>query len=350
MIARAKPQAFSMPRYPSLVLALWLTCTAAPQAQATPLADPPGLAAGAVYHRVFVTHNTFSISTNATSFPPDTLTVGGLRGADWDVTEAALFADIDSFNYDANGRLIDNGPFAQVFNGKTGEELYDILTFEGKQPFRAILSDGTTNANDRLDIQGPIYNMQNELIANDAADLWDGSLAHAIRYDELGNSVPVPGSDPLHPLNGWVWTGTSSAGLKDSSSTAGNWLDPNSFGRIGEPYSTSVQWIQGSGALANTSQHLYAFSPPLTAVPEPSSVVLAMVGLAAFGLASLKNRKPASSIIRQAIRRRAARNQPRKSFTHTVAFNDPATVGRLSELRSLSNIRRLVCSHFLGSS
>ncbi len=55
--------------------------------------------------------------------------------------------------------------------------------------YHAILSAPGNNAIDRLQISGPIYNIHGELVALDKADLWDGTIAHPIGYDEFGNQV-----------------------------------------------------------------------------------------------------------------------------------------------------------------
>src|SRR5258708_5184838 len=62
----------------------------------------------------------------------------------------------------------------------------------------AILSNSTSNAIDRVPILGPVYNTRGELVATDAADMWDGTIAHAIQYDEVGGGISS---------NFSVWTG-----------------------------------------------------------------------------------------------------------------------------------------------
>ncbi len=208
-----------------------LACSVALSARAStivdPQAPPPGLAPGTVYHRLWVTAFDYPVTTSST-YPPVT-GIGGLAGGDYNVTLEAYFA----------GQIPD----------WDGEQIL----------FHAILSDGVTNAKDRLTISGPIYNMANELIAQDAADLWDGTIDHAVRYDVLGNSV-AEGTR--------VWTGTFASGGRDGSHTCGNWLNPNGSGLFGNSTSAIGAWMAASTMGGNNSARLYGLSDALV-VPQP---------------------------------------------------------------------------------
>jgi hypothetical protein len=234
-----------MSRYTIVLTATALACLASNASATGILVDtlppPPGLQPGDVYHRVFVTQFTVGISTSH-GYPPLSGEVNGLMAADYNVSEAASQAGL-VVNWDQLG---------------------------GDLPYHAIMS-GPDNAKDRLSIVGPIYNMHNELIATSAADLWDGSIAHAIGYDESGSPVPAGTK---------VWTGTTPHGLIGIG-TADNWTNPNAFGEYGDPLSIQLDlWINSGGQQANNPALLYGLSAPLTVVPEPSGVVLAVMGLA----------------------------------------------------------------------
>lgn len=88
------------------------------------------------------------------------------------------------------------------------------LGFPGE--WQAILSDSTRSASSRLAIFGPVLNTKGELVAEDEGDLFDGTLSHAVRYDQTG--LPV--------VLGDVWTGTDNDGSRDGSPDA---TDPNGF-------------------------------------------------------------------------------------------------------------------------
>ncbi len=78
--------------------------------------------------------------------------------------------------------------------------------------WKSILSDNMTNARDRLTINGPVVDMMGNPVANNAADLWDGSIQTAIRYTEKLTTVS------------WhlVFTGTHANGARDQRTVALN--------------------------------------------------------------------------------------------------------------------------------
>ena len=196
-----------------------LLCLALP-APAT--AQPSGVEPGESYHRIFVTSGTFGISSNG-SFPPPFGDINGLTGADWHVTFAA-------------------------FVGGLLSEWDGVAT-----PYTAILSTSTVDANTRFPISGKIYNTQDEKIADDGADFWDGSLDAAIRYDE--NGVAVSSSE--------VWSGSTFLG-SDSGSTAGDWTDSSSIGTYGDASSDLPIWIDFSFQSGSNTARLYGISPAVT--------------------------------------------------------------------------------------
>ncbi len=118
-------------------------------------ADLP--APGSTYHLLFATSN-FYRTTSTQSIPPPTLRFGNIAGADYQVTSSAFAASLPS-----------TGPW------------------DGVSPiYRAILSITGDNARDRLSVSGPVLNMHGTELASGHADLFDGSLAAAVDYDELG--------------------------------------------------------------------------------------------------------------------------------------------------------------------
>lgn len=102
-----------------------------------------------------------------------------------------------------------------------------------KRTYKAILSDGSSNAKDRLTLTGAVFSFagsKKTTIVDLGADLWNGNLLSAIAYDELGNSSTND-----------VWTGTDSDGnaffdrcsdwSTNSSGTDGLAGDPQSSGQ-----------------------------------------------------------------------------------------------------------------------
>jgi hypothetical protein len=145
----------------------------------------------------------------------------------------------------------------------------------------ALTVDARTNADTNPSSTGfPVYRLDGTRIANNNADLWDGSIIAPLNLDERGRLLPYfPGA----PFLSFVWTGTNPDG------TGGAVLG-NSDGRyfVGNWDLTSDLWISSaSDNSAYFAQPLpfYAMSGVLAVVPEPTSLALAafsLVGLAVW--------------------------------------------------------------------
>jgi hypothetical protein len=207
---------------------------------AVPIA-PPDLQPGDTYQRIFVTSFDVEVVTS-NSFPPSKGVFGSVEGGDWNVNRAAYEAGLNP--------------------GWNGLDL----------PWKAILSDLATNAKDHVNIQGPIYNLNNELIAIDATDFWDGTLLHAILYNELGVAVPEGTR---------IWTGTNGVG-NIAANSANGWTDPSGVAMTGNPFASDFTWVFASSIQSNQLARLYGISPLLTVAPEPSGIALAAMALAGF--------------------------------------------------------------------
>jgi hypothetical protein len=115
--------------------------------------------------------------------------------------------------------------------------------------WKAIISNDSTNAKDRITISGVVRNMLSEKVADDAADFWDGSLDQAILLDESGAMRNVS-----------VWTGSLSDGTKHPFDNCFNWqtVGPAFSGASGGAGQSDAQWIAGAGSVQCTSgQSLY---------------------------------------------------------------------------------------------
>jgi hypothetical protein len=117
----------------------------------------------------------------------------------------------------------------------------------------------------------PIFLVDGTKVANDYADLWDGSLAAPINITEL---------DSLPPLTGGiakVWTGSSRAGTNDGRPMG------ITIPRSGLWNATNGNWIRQEAELSSNQYPLYAISEVITVpVSEPSTIFC--FGLLAFGL------------------------------------------------------------------
>jgi hypothetical protein len=150
------------------------------------------------------------------------------------------------------------------------------------------LAIGTTDSVNAIDHIGqtntPVYLADGSLVTTSTttSGLWSGSLLHAI--DEDLNMTPV---------NAAVWTGTGQGGTATSSFTPLG-VDVTlggSFGStlIGESAASDSTWIDAKTAVPQSGiENLYGISQVLTvpgattAVPEPSTALVAVFGAVAF--------------------------------------------------------------------
>ena len=147
------------------------------------------------------------------------------------------------------------------------------------------------DANDRFSPTAPVYrldhdsNPSNDLVANDATDLYDGTIANPVNV-----RPDLTLADPLAS----VWTGSNSdgsAGIKFFMSQSFD-ASLGSFSVIfGFPAETDSDWLTGFDGTNISSLPLYAFSQELTvaAVPE-SSWIAALAGAATAACAWFRKR------------------------------------------------------------
>jgi PEP-CTERM motif len=192
------------------------SATPCPTAWAVPITVAPGLPAGDQYRLAFVT----STSTNAMS--------SNIAYYNAFVTNAA---DLDP---------------ALESLGTTWTAIASTSTVAAR--------DNTNTSPSSVGL--PIYNLAGQLVATSNADLWGGSIASAIAYDEHG-VPPIPGYTE-------VWTGTGSTGAPDDPA------DPlgTSIPVWGDTKSAMSLWVDTGGYYEAPGNHtLYAISGPLTVVP-----------------------------------------------------------------------------------
>ncbi|MFN7338951.1 MAG: PEP-CTERM sorting domain-containing protein [bacterium] len=161
-----------------------------------------------------------------------------------------------------------------VTNQVTGSALATQLTTAGFNlgtiTWKAIGSTSATSAKVNTGTDGsqpdvPIYLIDGNKVANNNADLWDGSIQTFINRTQIDTS----GTDS-------VWTGTNVGG--SAQSPLGNSGFPPMV-TIGSPVQTDASWINMIGLSSSNSYTLYGMSSVLTvptpavSVPEPSSLL-----------------------------------------------------------------------------
>jgi hypothetical protein len=120
--------------------------------------------------------------------------------------------------------------------------------------WKAIISDATVDARDRVSIVKPIRSTSGQLVAQSASDLWDGVIANPVGHDEAGTPITSPVR---------VWDGTRDNGTKypNPQSHCNGWstTDPTYWGEYGRLDSTTL-WIDDQAQSCNKDARLYCIS------------------------------------------------------------------------------------------
>ena len=120
----------------------------------------------------------------------------------------------------------------------------------------AWLSDQTNDAADRINNGGgaPYQLINGTVIANNLADLLDGTLDAPILIDESGNTVNAAFE---------VWTATAADGINPGAGACTQWTvnDVAIRGRIGRADATDATWTdEGGGNTCDVFNKLYCFA------------------------------------------------------------------------------------------
>lgn len=202
-----------------------------------------------------------SMATADLIYIPSTLSAGDTYHLTF-VTSGTIDAGAQADTYDT---------FVQTHANAAGIGVGSLI-FNTDVEWRAIVSTLGTVANVRIfDPVSPIFNTGGLLVANDEADLFDGSLSNAISFNESGIFRSAA-----------VWTGSESTGVGAGPSSNRVLGIANSLNRRGSSVSTSSTWIDAGDSTSASQFSVYAISQELTVpIPEPKTAVLAGMTLLA---------------------------------------------------------------------
>ena len=224
-----------------------------------------------------------SINTPAGLNPGDRFRIAFVTGA----TTTGSSSDITSYNL-----FVNTAAGGATYNGSA-------------VTFYAIGSTATVNAYDNIrstTMNDPVYLAGGALVApsiTGANGLWSGALVNRIATDIDGTVVSPDGNGNVR----FVFTGTLVDGT--ASSEPLGYFFPGAPPFVPGGFETSIgqatggtdaAWIRdGDGSAASFSRSLYGISETLTvaSVPEPSTCVSLLAGLACGGYLRVRRRKQA---------------------------------------------------------
>ncbi len=219
---------------PTFLAALSLT-VGSTKAQTIDVSDPlvpPGLIPGDTFHFVFVTDKNLSSTADINSFNTYSNDIANNLNGNTGSVVAAIGAT-----------------WTIIGSGITDQAAYDAAVTEGLGNEVNFLIDAKDNA----PITAPVYLISGEKVADDAADMWDGSIDTDIDLQEDGSAS----------YSGVVHTGSASDGTLIGD---GRFLGDNGNSRIarGITPNTSGSWIESGNENDGTGRAIYVMSEAIT--------------------------------------------------------------------------------------
>jgi hypothetical protein len=122
----------------------------------------------------------------------------------------------------------------------------------GESNWTALLSDGSTSANQRVSVASQVRNMNGDIVFdNISKPMWQimGQMGGSFQFDENGNDIG----------NRAAWTNTTGLGDSLGSNHCSNWTTNKGtyYGSSGHAHVSSDFWINATNSTCNELQSLY---------------------------------------------------------------------------------------------
>lgn len=158
---------------------------------------------------------------------------------------------------EAHMRFVANSVFPSSFGGvQNADNLCFTLAGQGTKTrlfitatWKAVLSDSSEQAKDRVTILGDVKNTVGNLIGR-SQSIFGGSLTESINFDE--NGMPVTDST--------IWTGPNPGGTAAGDSNCTDWTGVGISGGVGLSSSFLSSWLGASSSDCESSHPLYCIS------------------------------------------------------------------------------------------
>jgi hypothetical protein len=114
----------------------------------------------------------------------------------------------------------------------------------------ALLGNSTMGARERSPLKGRLFNLGGEVVANDASELWSGTLTNKVTYNETG----------VVATHNQVWSGVKATGASGAHCLDWTTNSSSQKGQNGVSTSDTSTWVNTNAWICNSPFRLYCMS------------------------------------------------------------------------------------------
>ena len=149
--------------------------------------------------------------------------------------------------------IADYNAFATTAANSVPELLALGTTWKAIASTSSIDAQDNTGTNPNVSVGVPVFNLADEILADDNANLWDGNLYEPVLYAASGDLVDER-----------VWSGTCRDGTASTGAALGT-----TGSAMGDSRFSHSAWVAVGPLWSEVDQRVYGLSDVLTVVPEP---------------------------------------------------------------------------------